>query len=362
MTESPDNSPDSRLTRLIRSEVLALRPYAVPEAAGRTKLDAMENPYSWPAELVPEWQRRLAASPLNRYPEASAPALRSLLRRRLGLAPGSDLLLGNGSDEIIQMLTLALRRDLAVLAPAPTFVMYEMSAKVAGVPYVSVPLDPGFSLNAERLLEAAERCHAGLIFIAYPNNPTGNLFDEREVERIIRNTRALVVVDEAYFPFARRTFMGRLGEFDNLLVMRTLSKEGLAGLRLGFVAGRRDWIEVIDRVRLPYNINRLTELTVAFALEHADVLESQAERIRSERALLWKALAAIPGVRPWPSDANFILFHVADADAVFTGLLARGVLIRNLSAGSLSGCLRVTVGTPEENHRFLRALQDVLAG
>lgn len=361
VTERPENNRDEHLARLIRPEILALRSYAVADASGRIKLDAMENPYSWPPDLFPGWQRLLAASPLNRYPEPAAPALADALRRKLALPEGQDLLLGNGSDEIIQMLTLALRRDLAVLAPTPTFVMYEMSAKVAGVPYTGVPLDPGFSLNADKLLEAAQRTHAGLIFIAYPNNPTGNLFDAGEIERVIRNTHALVVVDEAYFPFARCTFMDRIGEFDNLLVMRTFSKEGLAGLRLGFLAGHRNWIEAIDKLRLPYNINRLTQLTVTFALEHADVLEAQAARIRADRELLFDALAAMPTVQPWPSDANFILFSVARAEEVFKGLFARGVLIKNLSGSGLPGFLRVTVGTHEENHCFLQALRDVLA-
>ncbi|MHB8562533.1 MAG: histidinol-phosphate transaminase [Acidiferrobacteraceae bacterium] len=346
---------------MIRPEVRALRAYEVADATGLIKLDAMENPYSWPPEIVSKWQQLLAVAPINRYPDPGASALRKVLRRRIGLADEFGLLLGNGSDEIIQMLMLALDRDCAVIAPTPTFVMYEMSAKTVGLPYVGVPLGPEFALDAGRVLEAAAAVRPGVIFIAYPNNPTGNLFAAEEIERIIRGTDALVVVDEAYFPFAGDTFIDRLQEFENLLVMRTLSKEGLAGLRLGFIAGHRLWIDEIDKVRLPYNINRLTQITVEFALEHSGMLAAQAEQIKVSRARLFEGLNAIPGIRAWPSDANFILFSTPGANEVFDGLRRRGILIKNLAGGGLPGFLRVTVGTAEENRSFLQALRDEMA-
>ena len=361
MTDVRKINPGSGKDRLIRPEVRALRAYEVADATGLIKLDAMENPYSWPPELVSKWQRLLAAAPINRYPDPGASVLRQVLRRRIGLADEFGLLLGNGSDEIIQMLLLALDRDCAVIAPTPTFVMYEMSAKTVGLPYVGVPLGPEFVLDAERLLEAAATVRPGVIFIAYPNNPTGNLFSTKEIERVIRGTDALVVVDEAYFPFAGSTFMDRLQEFENLLVMRTLSKEGLAGLRLGFIAGHRSWIDEIDKVRLPYNINCLTQITVAFALEQSRMLAAQAEQIRASRARLFEGLSAIPGIRAWPSDANFILFRTHGANEVFDGLRRRGVLIKNLAGSGLPGFLRVTVGTDEENRCFLQALRDEMA-
>jgi histidinol-phosphate aminotransferase len=263
------------------------------------------------------------------------------------------------------VLTAVAAPDRTILAPEPTFVMYRLLALTAGLRYVAVPLSAeGFALDREATLAAIRTHRPAVVFIAYPNNPTGNLFRAEDVEAIIRSAPGLVVVDEAYHPFAGASFMDALGVFPNLLVMRTVSKLGLAGLRLGILAGPPAWLAQIDKVRLPYNINCLTQLSAEFALGYGEVLHQQTEQICADRTRLMAAMARIEGVRVYPSDANFVLFRVSGrASQVFEGLKARGVLIKNLHAvgGPLEDCLRVTVGRPEENAAFIDALTDTLA-
>jgi histidinol-phosphate aminotransferase len=326
------------------------------------KLDAMENPYRWPADLTRAWSEQLAGVELNRYPDPAAQALRTQLRAAWKATPEMELLLGNGSDELIQIILMACAQPGAtVVAPAPSFVMYSMIASFVGMKFVAVPLADDFSLDVEAMHKAIATHKPAVVFLAYPNNPTGNLFDEDDIEELIAETDGLVVVDEAYHPFCQQSFMDRLARHDNLLVLRTFSKLGLAGLRLGVLIGGKDWLHEFDKVRLPYNINVLTQASVRFALDHADVLEAQAAQIRQDRASLQAALGRMPGVHPWPSAANFILFRVEGRSAteVYQQLKHRHVLVKNLdtAGGPLNGCLRVTVGTAHENAAFLAALE-----
>ena len=350
------------LASCVRAEVRQVAAYQVPDATGLVKLDAMENPYTLPDAMRAALGARLHDVALNRYPAPRPQALIEQLRAAFAIPPASALLLGNGSDEIIQMLLMALPRERAVLAPVPSFVMYEFSARMVGRRFVGVELGADFALDvaAMRAAIAAER--PGLVFIAYPNNPSGNCFEVDAIEAVLQAAAdALVVLDEAYFPFAQKSFLARLKEYPNLLVMRTLSKQGLAGLRLGFLCGAPALIEAFDKIRLPYNINALTQAAAAFALEHADVLDAQAAQIRTERAALVQRLAAL-GLQAWPSDANFVLFRVDAAARVFEALRTNGVLIKKLDGAHprLAGCLRVTVGTPAENAAFVAALARAL--
>ncbi|HFE32239.1 MAG TPA: histidinol-phosphate transaminase [Gammaproteobacteria bacterium] len=349
----------------IRPEIRALSAYHVPDPGDLIKLDAMENPYTWPEAMVEEWLGRLRGAALNRYPDPAARALSARLREAMAVPEGQAVMLGNGSDELIQIVSQAVAAPgRVILAPEPSFVMYRMIATFCGMDYVGVPLADDFSLDREAMLAAIAEHQPAVVFLAYPNNPTGNLFDADDVRAVIEAAPGLVVVDEAYHAFADASFMPRLGEFDNLLVMRTVSKMGLAGLRLGLLAGPAAWLDEFDKVRLPYNINVLTQVSADFALEHREVLEAQTRQISADRETLWQALDALPGVTPYPSRANFILFRVAgDADAVFAALKANGVLIKNLNpaGGPLAGCLRVTVGKPDNNDAFLQALQSAIA-
>ena len=358
-------SINDRVSQWVRPEIQAINAYHVPDPGNLIKLDAMENPYHWPPEMVEEWLALLRQTHVNRYPDPTAKALSEELRRSMAIPEGMALLLGNGSDEIIQILAMALGGEgRTVLAPEPGFVMYRMIATFCGLEYVGVPLQEDFSLDLPAMLAAIGQHDPAVIYLAYPNNPTGNLFDEGEMEQIIRAANGLVVVDEAYHAFAGRSFMSRLGEFDNLLVMRTVSKLGLAGLRLGLLAGPPAWLEQLDKVRLPYNINVLTQASAAFALQHLDTFEQQTATIRQERSRVYEAMARHEALTVYPSDANFILFRVpaGQAERIFEAIKAQGVLIKNMRAdsGPLAHCLRVTVGTPEENDAFLAALGKAL--
>lgn len=355
---------EDKILKWVRSEIRALSAYPVPDARGLIKLDAMENPYTWPAELTEAWLSEMRSVAVNRYPDPTARTLAERLKATMDVPDGMELLLGNGSDEIIQMLALALGGPgRTVLAPEPGFVMYRMIATFAGMDYVGVPLGERFALDVDAMLAAIEQHQPAIVYLAYPNNPTGNLFDRAAMDAVIDAAPGVVVVDEAYHAFARESYLERLGSRDNLLVMRTVSKLGLAGLRLGFLAGPPAWLEQLDKVRLPYNINVLTQATAEFALRNLDVFDAQTAAIRDERCRLFRALERLPGVETYPSAANFILFRVNQANAVFDGLKQQGVLIKNLdpAGGVLAGCLRVTVGMPEENDAFMAALENVLS-
>lgn len=371
----------SLIERIIRPEVRALSAYAVAPAEGMIKLDAMENPFPLPEPLRAELGAVLAQASLNRYPPAGANELRATLCETMQVPAGFDVLLGNGSDEIIHLILQACARPGAtVLSPSPAFVMVQMSALFDGVRYVDVPLLPDFNLDLPAMLAAIERDRPAVTFIAYPNNPTGNLFKDADIEAIVKAARrvdGLVVVDEAYQPFAPTTWMGRLPEFDNLVVMRTLSKLGLAGIRLGYLAGAPALLAEFDKVRPPYNINVLTQAAALLVLRRKDVLDGQAAVLREERAMLARELATLPGVRVYPSAANFILVRFggdagADLDAgaatmrangVFAYLKGQRILVKNMSGGHslLQGCLRLTVGSPEENRALLAGLRGACA-
>ena len=353
------------LLNWIRPEVRQLTAYQVADAEGLIKLDAMENPYVLPETLVVEWQQVLSDAALNRYPDPSSAELTKTLSRVMGVPESQSVVLGNGSDELIQMLAMAVaQKDRCILSFDPGFVMYKMIAEFVGMQYVGVPLTSQYALDMNAVRSSIKENNPAIIFIAYPNNPTANCFSESDIEEIIQIAPGLVIVDEAYHPFAQKSFMSMLEQYDQLLVMRTVSKMGLAGLRLGLLCGHPALIEQIDKIRLPYNINVLTQLTAKFVLENIDVLDEQAGLIRDERDGLLKRMNALTDIVAFSSDANFILFRVDNKNAndVFDEIKNRGVLIKNMKAteGLLSQCLRVTVGTPEENNRFLTALSEAI--
>lgn len=348
---------------VFRPEILGWKAYHVADSTGMVKLDAMENPYTLPDIVRRELGLALADAAIHRYPDPSPQALKELLRDRLDLPPGMEILLGNGSDEIIQLLCLAVARPGAiVMGVEPSFVMYRVAAATAGLRYEGVPLRPDFSIDEDALMDAIDRHRPALMFLACPNNPTGNLFDPSLVRRVIARAPGLVVIDEAYHAFAGMTYLPDLASAQNVVVMRTLSKLGLAGLRLGFVVGRQEWLGELDKLRMPYNVNVLTQIAAGVALRHLDVLTGQADAIVAERAPLKAALSGFPGVHVFPSNANFVTFRVPDGPAAFASIKARGVLIKNLHGAHplLANCLRVTVGTPRENAAFLAALAATL--
>jgi len=350
-------------SEIVRQEIQNIAAYHVQAAAGFVKLDAMENPYVLPDGVRMELAGALSTAELNRYPDPAALALKDSLRRTMRIPVGTELLLGNGSDELIQIIINACARpDAVVLALAPSFVMYRMYSLIAGVRFQEVSLESDFSLNPERLLAAIREYRPALVLISYPNNPTGNLISDEVMSLLLEEAPGLVVVDEAYQPFASGTFMHRLPDYPNLVVLRTLSKLGLAGIRLGYAVAGVEWIRQFDKVRSPYNINVLTQIVAELMLERFSVLEEQAAAIRVDRLALFHRLAALAGVVPYPSDANFLLVRVPDASAIFSGLKSRRILVKNLHGAHpvLDQCLRITIGTPSENQLLFNALVESL--
>ncbi len=368
----------TRALQRIRTDVQSMHAYAVQDATGMVKLDAMENPYTLSPELQAELGQRLGRVAINRYPGACVDELRAALARYVDLPAGCGLMLGNGSDELISLLALACDRPAVVgghtvpasiLAPLPGFVMYALSAQLQGLDFHGIALTDNFELDEPAMLAAIERHRPSIVYLAYPNNPTGNLWDAGAMERIVAlqgELGGLVVMDEAYQPFSSHTWLDRMRaqpeRHGHVLLMRTLSKFGLAGVRLGYMLGASALINEIDKVRPPYNISVLNAECAMFALEHADVFAQQALAIREQRQWLHAQLQALPGVQPFASEGNMLLLRVPDAARCFEGMRQSGVLVKNVSRMHplLHNCLRLTVGTPGENARMRSAIQSCL--
>ena len=358
------------VTHNIRQDVQDMHAYAVQDAFGLVKLDAMENPHRLSPELQAALGERLGAVALNRYPDGRVNDLRRALAAHAGMPPGFDIMLGNGSDELISLLALACSvpaggQAASVLAPVPGFVMYAMSAQLQGFAFHGVPLTADFELDEAAMLAAIAQHRPTLTYLAYPNNPTANLWDDAVIENIIEavgEQGGLVVMDEAYQPFASKSYIDRLARHHHVLLMRTMSKFGLAGVRLGYMMGPKALIAELDKVRPPYNISVLNCECALFALGYQDVFAAQAEDIRTQRTIILAALTPLPGVRAYPSDANMILIRVPDAAKTFEGMRARKVLVKNVSKMHplLHNCLRLTVGTALENEVMLTALLESL--
>ncbi|HCX80839.1 MAG: histidinol-phosphate transaminase [Curvibacter sp. RIFCSPHIGHO2_12_FULL_63_18] len=379
-TTSTDSTVSALIQRRIRQDVLGMHAYAIQDSKGMVKLDAMENPHRLPVELQEALGRRLGALALNRYPDGRVNDLRQALAAYAGMPEGFDIMLGNGSDELISLLAMACdvpvapgQAKPAILAPLPGFVMYAMSAQLQGLDFVGVPLTADFALDVPAMVQAIAETQPAIVYLAYPNNPTANLWAEADMVQVVAAARAagsIVAIDEAYQPFSSRTYLDviRANPAANahVLLMRTMSKFGLAGVRIGYMVGPQALIAQVDKVRPPYNISVLNYECALFALEHQEAFGRQARDICAQRATLLGALRALPGVKAWDSDANMVLVRFAGegdpAQKVFDGLKARGVLVKNVSKMHplLAHCLRLTVGTAEENTQLLKALQEIL--
>jgi histidinol-phosphate aminotransferase len=349
-----------RRLEVFRQDVQSMHAYAIQPSAGFIKLDAMENPHRLSPELQAELGRRLGALALNRYPGERVNDLRAALARHANMPDGFDIMLGNGSDELISLLALACDvPDATILAPVPGFVMYAMSAQLQGLKFVGVPLTVDFELDEHAMLAAIAEHQPSIIHLANPNNPTANLWDDEVIEKIVEAAPGLVVFDEAYQPFASRSYIDRIGRHSHVMLMRTMSKFGLAGVRIGYMVGPKALIAEVDKVRPPYNISVLNCEAALFALEHAGVFDAQAQELRKQRSWLQEKLGRIKAVKSWPSDANMILVRVPDAQKTFDGMKSHGVLVKNVSKMHplLANCLRLTVGTAAENAQMLAALE-----
>ena len=350
-----------------RQDIVSMHAYAVQDSTGMVKLDAMENPHRLPADLQQQLGERLGALALNRYPDGRVNDLRSALAAYADMPAGFGLMLGNGSDELISLLALVCDvKGAKILAPLPGFVMYAMSAQLQGLEFIGVDLTADFELDVPAMLAAIKTHQPAITYLAYPNNPTANLWDDAAMVHIIAavgEQGGLVVVDEAYQPFSSKTYLDVIRAnptaHQHVLLMRTLSKFGLAGVRLGYMMGPQALITEVDKVRPPYNISVLNYECALFALENKDVFAAQAMELIDQRAMLFDALSGIPNVKAFKSDANMMLLRVPDPQKTFDGMKARGVLIKNVSKMHplLAGCLRLTVGTSEENATMVAAIK-----
>lgn len=350
----------TRVATTVRADVRAMRAYAVAKADGLIKLDANENPFSLPEALREKVAAAVAHVAVNRYPDGPADATRTALRRAFALPDAVGIVLGTGSDELIQIITTAVAQPGAsVLVPEPTFVMYRIYAQLAHQKLVGVPLKADFTLDVEAMLAAIAKERPALVWLASPNNPTGTQFYAGAIEKIIRAAPGLVVVDEAYAAFAESSFLPRVLEFPNLVVLRTLSKIGMAGLRLGYAVGHPAWIDEFDKVRSPYNLNSLTQAAAAVLLPELAAFDAQAATIRAERSRLIAALKAKAGVAVFATQANFVLARVPHAARWSGALRDAGILVKNVHGWHplLDNCLRISVGTPAENDALFAALE-----
>jgi histidinol-phosphate aminotransferase len=386
-TASSESTVSALIQRRIRQDVQSMHAYAIQDSKGMVKLDAMENPHRLSPALQETLGKRLGALAFNRYPDGRVNDLRHALAAYAEMPAGMDIMLGNGSDELISLLAMACdvppqpgQTDFAkpvILAPLPGFVMYAMSAQLQGLDFCGVPLTADFALDVPAMVQAIEKQQPAIVYLAYPNNPTANLWDAADMRAVVAAAHAagsIVAVDEAYQPFSSRSWLDEMrvdpAANAHVLLMRTLSKFGLAGVRLGYMMGPAALVAQVDKVRPPYNISVLNYECALFALENADEFSAQALDICAQRATLLGALRAMPGLKTWDSDANMVLVRVlgegpADVDSaqkVFDGLKARGILVKNVSKMHplLAQCLRLTVGTADENAQLLKALQESL--
>lgn len=351
----------------IRSKPLAdMKAYHVQPAKDVIKLDAMENPFTWPTEIQTLWLESLKSVSVNRYPDAGASGLKRLLRQQFDIAEDYPIVLGNGSDELILLLAQMVQQpDVSIMGVEPSFVMYRQIARSLNLNYIGINLkSDDFSIDREATLAAIKTHQPSVIFLAIPNNPTGNVFDEQTIEEIIQASNGLVVLDEAYTAFTDYDSKKWL-RYDHVVIMRTVSKIGLAGLRLGYLFANPLITNELEKIRLPYNINCLTQHTASFILGHADILEQQSERLVEQRALLHQALTDLAAFEAFPSQANFILArvnHRLSAREIFEQLKQKGILIKCLDGGHphLSNCLRFTVGSEAENQALIQGLSEII--
>jgi histidinol-phosphate aminotransferase len=342
------------IKRFVRPNIYSLSAYEAKEIPCRVKLDANESPYGFEGAV-----KALKSLKTNRYPDPGAEGLKKLISKEFKVKPG-NILQGNGSDELIYYLITAFGGP--VLYPVPTFSMYGIISQALGEKKIEIPLDGDFDLDMKKTLSAIRAEKPRVIFLSSPNNPTGNCFSSEKILRIIESTssKSVVVVDEAYQPFASDMgFIPFLADYENLIIMRTLSKIGLAGLRVGFMVAGEEIIREINKVRLPFNLNSFSQAVASEVLKKKALLKRNIKSVISERKRLFNGFSKIDGVRTYPSEANFILIRVGDPEKIYRGLLKKGVLVRNMQ-GVMDGCLRITVGTPGENRRFLAALKEVL--
>ena len=348
----------------VKAAVRAMSGYTLVQPDCPVKLNQNECPFDVPEDLKREIVDEALAYNWGRYPGFVPRETRTAIGKRHGLGP-EHILIGNGSNELIQALFQAtVVQGGQVVLPAPTFTLYALMGRVAGAEIRTVYLDRDLTFDVERLVEESAHPGVRLVVLCSPNNPTGSMISMEDTARIAEATRGLAVVDEAYFEFGGVSCIELLGRHPNLVITRTFSKAlGAAGLRLGYLVADPSLAREIEKVKLPYNVNAISLIAAKKLIGQEALIEERAALIRSERRRVFEGLRDLPGIRPFPSHANFVLFESErPVSEIFQGLIERGVLIRDVSRYPLlERCMRVTIGLPEENDAFLAALKEVLA-
>jgi len=353
----------NKINNFFRDDIDLLKEYEIFDSTNMIKLDAMENPFDLNINFeitgLPS-----GATSLNRYPDADCQSIRNKLLKKYQLDDKKyDAIIGNGSDELIQLICLTfLRAENIVLCPAPSFSMYKKISQVIGLRYEEVPLRNNFSLDIKLMLEKIKDLNPAIIFLAYPNNPTGNLWSKEDIEAIIKQSNGVVVLDEAYGAFSRESFISKIDEFENLIIMKTFSKVGLAGIRLGYLFSNKYIIKQINKLRLPFNINSISQKISEISID-SSYLENQIEEIILLRSSLILELRNIKKIEVYDSKTNFILFKILEGSAneVFESLLSDNILIKNMSTmPGLKNFLRVTIGSKKENNLFIQSLKNAI--
>jgi len=341
----------SNISNLVKKSIQKLKPYHIENTPCRIKLDAMENPYPLSKALMKKVLEGIKGIKINRYPDPLASRLKDIIASDIK-APIDNIIIGNGSGE----------HGDRVLLSIPTFSMYGIIARSLSLMPEGVPLDKNWELPLNKFLSDMERIKPKVIFISYPNNPTGNSFDRESILKVLEKATGIVVIDEAYYNFSRKTFLPYLKEYKNLIILRTLSKIGMAGLRVGYLMADKEICQELNKVRLPYNSNALSQEIASIILENRTEIQKQIGAIISERDRLMEGFKEIKGIEPYPSETNFILFKIdRDSKEVFDRLSDNGILVRNFGNDDyLKNCLRVTIGTSEENDEFLDEIKKII--
>lgn len=341
-----------------------LAPYDVKDVNADIVLASNENPRNLPTELVARLSAHMSEFQFNRYPDPTAPRLRRQIADANGVDP-ENVLVGNGGDELLFNMFLAWGGPgRKFLDMPPTFSMYGIDSQITDTEIVSIPRDANFEIDQKAVLKRVAKGDIDLVIISNPNNPTGSLADESFLIELLNKSDALVCVDEAYFEFSRHTMRPHLERHPNLIILRTFSKAfSLAALRVGYVLGGSDVIRELMKVRQPYSVNAFSQWAAQVVYRERMIFETTIQDIIRGRDLLMEGLSNIEGVEVFPSEANYVMLRVDNASSIWRDLLySHSIYIRDLSRGEgLENCLRVTVGTDEENRSFLKAIDTVVA-
>jgi len=353
------NIKESPLDR-VNPKVLEVNSYSVPKIDCSIRLDGNESPFETDPEILSKISDKIAAINLNRYPDPECSELIKIISERINF-PQNSILIGNGSDELIQMLIETVTgKSGVVMVPSPTFSMYRLTSLILNNKVIETELDENYDLDTEDIIKKIEEHDPDLLFFASPNNPTGNAFSPNKIIEVIEASSGVVVIDEAYFDYYGKTVIPLIQKYNNLVVLRTFSKIGFAAIRLGVLFGSEEIVDQVNKTRLPYNINTVSQKIAEIVLNNEELLKENYKKIVNERERLFQELNKIENIKVYPSDANFFLIKVPDADYCFNEMAEKDILIRNLSKpGRLSGCIRVTIGTDEENSTFLDAMSAV---